>query len=452
MAVTAAHVGRQTVSKSIWRNVPLDIATVVLLLIYAFGTGAWIYQINQGLGVTGMRDVVTWGLYITFFMFFVGLSAGGLVVASAATVFGVTRLKPLSRLAIWVAFVSVLLAGLSIVPDIGRPDRLWHIVRYPNWSSPLVWDVAIITIYGVLSLVYLWLHSRQYLAERKSFLTFGFNSLSERAKDLDKRLVTIMAFVALPAAFALHSITAWIFGLQFARPYWFTSILAPWFITSALVSGLGLMLVVMLLLRRARAYEVPNETVTWLGGLLAAFIVADFFLLGAELLTRGWSEEPDGLDAVKVLVTGKYAWVFWSEIGLGTAAFVLMFVRRLRRVPSVVGVAAGLAIVSIFFKRLGLILVGFYEPIVGYEPGISLGEVDFSAASPLATGAPTSAVFAVTGTYTPTWVEYSAIAGLLALGALLIIWGVRLLPLREPVPELDNPARSGAPTGEGQEV
>lgn len=446
MAVTMAHPEKRAADDRMWRNVPLDIATVVLLVIYAFGTGAWIYQISQGLGVTGMRNVVTWGLYITFFMFFVGLSAGGLVVASAATVFGVERLKPLSRLAIWTAFVSVLLAGLSIVPDIGRPDRIWHLVRYPHWTSPLLWDVVIISTYGLLSLVYLWLHSRQALAERKSFLTFGFNSLSERAKRLDERVVTVMAFVALPAAFALHSITAWIFGLQYARPYWFTSILAPWFITSALVSGLGLMLVVMLLLRRAHAYDVPNETVSWLGGLLAAFIIADFFLLGAELLTRGWSEEPDGLNAVKVLVTGKYAWVFWSEVGLGTAAFVLMFVRRLRRVPGVVGVAGGLAIVSIFFKRLGLILVGFYQPIVGYEPGISLGEVDFGPATPLLTGAPTSAVFEATGTYTPTWVEYSAIAGLLALGALLIIWGVRLLPLRERVAE---PGRAGGQAGEG---
>ncbi len=430
MAVTTARSREHTVSQPVWRNLPLDIATIVLLLVYAFGTGAWIYQMSQGLGVTGMRNVVTWGLYITFFMFFVGLSAGGLVVASAATVFGVKRLEPLSRLAIWVAFVSVLLAGLSIVPDIGRPDRIWHLVRYPHWTSPLLWDVVIISTYGLLSLVYLWLHSRQVLAERKSWLTFGFDSLSERAKGLDKRLVTILAFVALPAAFALHSITAWIFGLQYARPYWFTSILAPWFITSALVSGLGLMLVIMLLLRRAHAYEVPNETVTWLGGLLAAFIVADFFLLGAELLTRGWSEEPDGLNAVKVLVTGKYAWVFWSEVCLGVAAFVLMFVRRLRKVPSVVGTAAGLAVVSIFFKRLGLILVGFYQPIVGYEPGVPLGKIDFGSATPLLTGAPTSAVFEATGTYTPTWVEYSAIAGLLALGALLVIWGVRLLPLR----------------------
>ncbi len=452
MSVTTARPGGYAVSGRVWRNVPLDIASVVLLVIYAFGTGAWIYQISQGLGVTGMRDVVTWGLYITFFMFFVGLSAGGLVVASAATVFGVERLKPLSRLAIWLAFVSVLLAGLSIVPDIGRPDRLWHLVRYPHWSSPLIWDVMIIAVYGLLSLAYLWLHSRQVLAERKSFWTFGLNSLSERAKSIDERLITIMAFVALPAAFALHSITAWIFGLQYARPYWFTSIMAPWFITSALASGLALMLVVMLLLRRARAYEVPDDTIAWMGGLLAAFVAADFFLLGAELLTRGWSEEPDGLDAVKVLVTGKYAWVFWSEVGLGVAAFVLMFVRRLRNTPSVVGVAASLVIVSIFFKRLGLILVGFYQPILGDQPGISIGEVKLGPGTPLLTGTPTSAVFQAAGTYTPTWVEYSAIAGLLALGALLVIWGVRLLPLRDHEGDPGPHVGGAAPAREREKV
>lgn len=423
----AVKVERQAVVRPLWRNIPFDLVTVGLLAVFAYGFGVWIYQLSNGLIVTGMRDVVTWGLYITFFMFFVGLSAGGLIVASAGSIFGVERLKPLSRLAIWVSLVCVALAAFFIVPDIGRPDRLWNLFRYPNWSSPLIWDVIIIGVYGVISVAYLWLHSRQDLAERKSRWTFGFSSLTQRARDWDKRLIAGMAFVALPAAISLHSITAWIFGFQFARPFWFTGILAPLFITSALVSGLALLLVIMLVTRQLKLFEVPKETFSWLGGLLAVFIVVDFFLLSAEFLTRQWSQEPAGQAAVNLLMTGKYMWVFWPEVAFGIIAFGLMFVPRFRMVPALVGAAATLALVSIFLKRLGLILVGFYNPLVGAEPGIPLGEVRETTAL----GLPGISSFEATGVYAPTWAEVSIIIGVLALGVLLIMWGIQVLPLWE---------------------
>lgn len=417
----------RTVRPPIWHNLPLTLWMAGLLAVFAYGVWAWTHQMSEGLALTGMRDVVTWGLYVTFFMFFVGLSAGGLIVASAASIFGVERLKPLSRLAIWVSFVCVALAAFFIVPDIGRPDRIWNLFRYPSWSSPLIWDVVIIGTYGFISLVYLWLHSRQDLAERRSPWSLGLNSLSQRAREWDRRLVTGIAYIALPAAIALHSITAWIFGLNIARPFWFTGILAPLFITSALVSGLALLLVITLILRQMKLFEVANETISWLGGLLAVFIVTDFFLLAAEFLTRGFTGAADQIDPMMLLVNGKYMWVFWPEVSLGGIAFGLMFVPQLRRSVPIVGLAATLALVSIFLKRLGLILAGFYYPLADSQPGIPLGEVREATA----TGIPTISSFDTVGVYAPTWVEYSIVIGLLALGLLLITWGVRVLPLRE---------------------
>ncbi len=437
----AARVGRPTIAKPLWRDVPFDVTMAILLAISAAGLAAWVYQINEGLVVTGMRDVVTWGLYITFFMFFVGLSAGGLIVASAGTIFGVERLRPLSRLAIWVSLVSVMLAAFFIIPDMGRPERVWHLFRYPSWSSPLIWDVVIIGSYGFISLLYLGVHSREALARAGARLPLGMSAITERAREIDRRVIMGIAYMALPAAIALHSITAWIFGLQFARPYWFTGIMAPLFITSALVSGLGLLLVIMLIARRMRAFDVPNSTISWLGGLLAVFIVADFFMLFAEFLTRQWSQEPDAKAPTDLLMTGKYMWVFWSEVALGIVAFAMMLAPRFRARPELVASAAALAVVSIFLKRLGLVLAGFYYPLVGWEPGIPLGEVREATG----TGVPTISSFAATGTYAPTWVEYTIIIGLLALGAALIIAGLRALPLREEQAEEAGPAGGREP-------
>ena len=125
----------------------------------AVGVAAFGYQFANGLVVTGMRNIVMWGQYILFFMFFVGLSAGGLIVASAGRLFGVKAFKPITRLAVLEATVAVILAATFILPDLGRPERILNIPLYFNPTSPMVWDISIVMVYmatvGVLRLALL---------------------------------------------------------------------------------------------------------------------------------------------------------------------------------------------------------------------------------------------------------------------------------------------------------
>jgi len=394
------------VAPSRWSD-PAFLSLVLLTAIGVVGIAAWIYQLSQGLIVTGMRNVVSWGLYITMFMLFVGMSAGGLVVASAGSVFGADRLKPLSRLAIWVAFACVAVAAAFVLPDLGRVERLWHLLVYPQWGSPLTWDLVIVVAYGALCLVYLWL---------------SFSKDPGR-----RRLVKSLSYVALPTAIALHTVTAWILGLQLSRPYWFTGILAPLFISSALVSGLAFLLLVALALRRLGTYSVTDDIVSWLGGLLSVFIAADFFMLASEFVTRAYARVPDQIGPVELLVSGQFAWVFWGEVMLGVLAFVVLVIPSGRRSPSLVALASGAAVVSIFLKRLGLILAGFHDPIVNNAPGISIGQVSQTTQ----VGLPGVSSFAAVGVYAPTWVEYVIALGWVALCGAVILWGVRSLPLEE---------------------
>lgn len=427
MAASAAHT--PTVSAGVGAptriGVPFVVGSLVLLAIFIAGMVAWGYQFSQGLIVTGMRNVVTWGLYIAFFMLFVGLSAGGLIVASAGTLFGARRLVPLAPLAIWVSLVTVLAAALLILPDMGHPERLLNLFLYAQVTSPLIWDIAIIFGYAILSAAYLWLHVRPALAARGSRLAFSRGPLSEGQLARNERLIRRFAYVALPLAIAIHSITAWIFGLQPSRPYWDTAILAPLFITSALVSGLGLMLVVILTARRFNLLAVPAETISLLGGLLAVFIATDFFMLFADYLTALYAGGPSRTDPINLLLSGQYSWVLIGEIILGVAAFVLLFTKRARAILPLVGLAGALAIVSVFLKRFGLIAAGLHFPLVDSQPGIPLGDVT----STTATGIPTEAPFAALGSYSPTIIEFAIIAGILALWVLVIAIGIRFLPI-----------------------
>ncbi len=126
------------------RSAKIWVGVLGLIVLWAFGS--WIYQLTQGLIVTGMRDEVSWGLYVTTFAFFVGLSAGGLIMASAAEVFGATSLRPLARIGVLSAAACVLLAAIELIPDLGRPERVLNLFRYPNWSSPMIWDVIIVPL------------------------------------------------------------------------------------------------------------------------------------------------------------------------------------------------------------------------------------------------------------------------------------------------------------------
>jgi len=377
----------------------------VLALLVIVGVGVWVYQLSRGMVVTDMRNITSWGLYIVSFMFFVGLSAGGLIISTVPRVFNATQFKPIAKLAVYLSFVCILLSVLFIVPDIGRPERLWHLIAYAHWTSPLLWDVIIIAVYLVLSIVYLWVIVQ-----------------NERGK-IGEGAYTAIAYVSLPVAILTHSITAWIFGLQIGRPFWNSALLAPFFVSSALVSGLALLMLVALILRRLRYFEVSDDLVENMGKLLAIFLIVDLFFLFCELLTGIYPEAAEGKDPVTLLLTDTGAPMFWFEVLVGgVVALVLLLHPATRRKPVPVGVASVLILIAIFFKRFNLLMAGFALPLVT-DPSVVTGP-----ASPNA-----DTFFQALEDYFPYFpslAEWIIVVGIVAFGALLLSLGLKHLPLK----------------------
>lgn len=394
----------------------------LLALLTAAGVAAFLYQFANGLVVTGMRNTVMWGQYILFFMFFIGLSAGGLIVASAGRLFGVRIFKPITRLAVLEATVAVMLAGIFILPDLGRPERVLNILLHPNVTSPMVWDITIVIIYTALSTTYVWLYTRADLARRGSRLAFGTGT-SEHELARDERIKSMMAWIALPAAILLHSITAWIFGLQISRGFWYSAIMAPLFIASALVSGLALVILLALAVRRFGRIRFDNELVAFLGGLLGVFITVEAFFVGAEFLTAAYPGAPHESGPVTRLLVGPFAPLFWMEVVVGLGVpFLILARRRTRMQPGWVAIASAIAVGGIFLHRLNLILNGLSYAPIGVEPGVSIGVWQ----------GPTATSFAMSNWYVPTIVEWLVVFGVLALGGLLFTIAVAVLPMQEP--------------------
>lgn len=361
----------------------------ILAVLTVIGIACWVMQLMNGLGVTGMSNVNSWGLYIAMFMLFVGLSAGGLIVASSAHVFGIESFKKIALPAVILSTVCICVAGVLILIDLGGIQRFWRLFTGPNFTSPLIWDVCIIAIYLVINILdIVWMRKGQEDKVRK------------------------LSYVALPVAILVHSVTAWIFGLQIARA-WYTAIMAPIFVASALDSGLALLILALLGLEAAGIINLEEETLAKLGKLLATFIAVDAFFIGCEVLTMAYPGAGEAV-ALSQMLSGATAPFFWFEIICGLLVpFLILAVAKNRTNKPLVITAAVLVVLGVAAKRLWLLLTSFITPNVEGAPGISLG-TQGAIADP-------GASFALAGTYAPTLPEVMIVIGVISLGAIVFM-------------------------------
>lgn len=381
---------------------------VVLMLI---GFGVYIRQLVYGLQVTGMSNPVSWGLYIITFAFLVGLSAGGLIVSSSAYVLKIKKLERMAPMGIVVAVACIVGAAAIILVDVGHPERVLNIVFGGRYTSPIAWDFLVITIYLCLGLFECWIFfSKRWRSE----------SEERREKALGKA-----AWCSLPIAILVHSITAWIFGLQVGRPYWNTSLMAPIFISSAIVSGLGILLIVAYFGRKNGIPGLEDDNVGTLAKILIGFILLDLFLLFCDFFTLAYAGGTMEADAANLILKGRFAPLLWTEFLVGMIVPLIILAKpSTRRSRGWLALAGFLVMGAVFLKRINIILPSFVLPNIQNAPGISTGRFVQSAGQFFIAD---KTSFAVMGSYFPTLSEILITVGVLALVAFVITIGVGLV-------------------------
>ncbi|WP_165252134.1 NrfD/PsrC family molybdoenzyme membrane anchor subunit [Adlercreutzia sp. ZJ304] len=358
-------------------------------VLAVIGVACWIYQLANGLAVTGMSNANSWGLYICMFMLFVGLSAGGLIVASSAHVFGIDKFKTVAKPAVICSTACICVAGMLVLVDLGGIAKVWRILTGPNFMSPLLWDMCIITIYLVINILDLvWMQKG----------------------DEDK--VRKLSYVALPVAILVHSVTAWIFGLQIARA-WYTAIMAPIFVASALDSGLALLLLGLILLDKVNIAKFDNSLMASLGKLLATFIAVDAYFVACELLTMAYPGAGEAV-ALSEMLTGATAPFFWFEIICGLLVpFVILAITKNREKRGIIVLASVLVVLGVACKRVWLLFTSFIHPNVYGGPGIASGTFD-AQQNP-------ADMWMLLGSYAPTFVEILVVIGVVSVGVLIFM-------------------------------
>ena len=256
--------------------------------------------------------------------------------------------------------------------------------------------------YLILSCVYLWAQLR---AERGQMSAVALR---------------VISVVALVCAVLVHSVTAWIFGLQQGHEMWHTALLAPWFVSSALVCGTALVMAVVIGLRAAGYLALDQANVVKLAKLLGAFVLVDLYFFGCDLLTEAFPGGA-GAEVVAMLVSGPLAPFFWVEVVGCAACAVICLTPSLRRNGLLVA-ASLLAIAGIFCKRVQLLVGGFQ---------IANLDLPFAMNSMSVTNWEGTLTEAYAGmVYWPTPLEFGVTLGVVALGCLIFFLGLKFLPLR----------------------
>ncbi len=399
------------------------------LLAAVVGVGAFAYsrQFARGLAVTGLRDWgvmrgAPWGMYVAFDVYFVGVSFAGITVAALIRLANIQKLRPISRLAELLTVTSLLLAGFTVLADLGQPLRgIVNLFRYARPQSPFFGTFTLVIAgYLFASLVYLYLDARADAAAcarvpgplqgLHRFLAAGYRD-TPAERERHHRVSFWLAVAILPLLVTAHSTLGFIFGLQAGRPGWFSALQAPAFVALAGVSGVGLLIVAAAVARRGLRAEdrLGPDVFRWLGNALLILTLAYLYFTAVEILTGIYASHEREAAVTKQMLLGSYGFLFWPSVGTLAAAAAILAWRylvpgRSLAPPVIAGVLVNLGAIG---KRL-LIVV----------PSLTTG----------------SLMPYPTGSYRPTWVEYAIVVGLFALGALLFVVAAKLFPIME-VPE-----------------
>src|ERR1035437_4916245 len=371
----------------------------ILLVLMGWFLYAWYYQLTNGLGVTGMRTPVgsSWGLYIVNFVFFIGITHAGIAIAAGIRLFHLKDYAALARIAELVTIFSLMAAGICIILDLGRPDRIFNIILTYPWrvtSSPLAGDITAGTTYLIFGITYMYIELRADLAMLAGKVKWGWlyrRLLPGYKPDERKRIERIVVWASIfnfPIMVMVHTTVAWIFGLQVGRPDWYTSIPGPSYVFGAVLTGVATVVIIAAIFRWVFHWEEFIKPLVFrgLGRFLSWVSIFYIYCILCEFMTVKWAGPLPELRVALAKTNGQFAVLYWFEIIALAIGFTVYLINTLFnnvfRVWSTVA-ASCLVVFALWIGRFIIVIPSLVNPFLPF-PG---------------------------GTYHPTWVEWSLVGG-----------------------------------------
>lgn len=403
-----------------------------LLIICVIGSIAYVRQLSEGLIVTSMRDYASWGIYISNFVFFVAISLVGSLITAVLRLSNVKWSTPLTRIAEIIAVSAITFASIIIVVDMGRPDRFYNLFLHGRLQSPIIWDVIVITTYFFISLLLLYFPllpdftimlssgkgSGSRLKKLYAFLGSFWKNTAQQKK-ISRRSVHILSITIIPVAFAIHTVTSWLFATTY-RPGWDSTNFGAYFISGAFLVGAGAVLVAMYVFREAYKLEkyITINNFDRMGKIVVMLALIYLYFNVNEFLVPAFKMKKTDADHLLGLFTGEYSRIFWFAISTSMFLPILILINRKGRRPFPAFVAGALVVVGSWFKRYLIVTPTLLHPF------LPMRDVPESYRH-----------------YFPSWEEWAIAIGSLAGFLLIITIFARIfpiIPIQETITETEQ--------------
>ena len=321
----------------------------VLAAGVAAGAFAWTYQIYSGLGVTGLRQPTMWAVYITNFVFWVGIGHAGTLVSAILFLFRSRWRTSVFRAAETMTIFAIATAGLFPLIHLGRVWWFYWLFPYPNerwlqpnFRSPLVWDAFAVGTYFTVSCVFWFIGmipdaatvregTRGWRRTLFAYLSLGWQGSAEQWRHFTAVYVLLAGFIT-PLVLSVHSVVSWDFAMA-QVPGWHSTIFAPYFVAGAIFSGCAM--VMTLLIPTRRLLRLEEVLTPWHFDNLAKMVLGMSLVVtygyAAESFMAWYSGNPFERDAFHMRYFGHYGYLFWIMITCNSVIPLVLFSPRVRR-------------------------------------------------------------------------------------------------------------------------
>ena len=343
------------------------------LLGLAIGGVCWGIQLVWGLGVAGYHPPVFWGVYITTFVFWVGIGHAGTLISAILFLPRSRWRTGIYRAAEAMTIFAVMTAALFPAIHVGRAWQAYWLFPYPNqrqlwqnFKSPLMWDVFAVSTYFTVSTVFFFIglvpdiaavrdNTRGYTQKLYAAMALGWHGTDRQWRHY-MAAYGFFAALATPLVLSVHSVVSWDFAMA-DTPGWHSTLFPPYFVAGAIFSGCAMVITLMLPLQRVFKldayihiwhFEHLAKLCMFTGGILT-------YSYGCEYFIAWYSDNPYEWGTFVDRVVGKYWWVFGTMVLCNCTIPLLWWFKRVRTS------FAGLFIVSIvinigmWFERYNII-------------------------------------------------------------------------------------------------
>jgi molybdopterin-containing oxidoreductase family membrane subunit len=420
---------------------PGPVYSALLLLCFclvAVGAGCWIHMIRTGIGVTGLNNPVGWGSFITNFVFWVGIGHAGTLISAILFLLRASWRTAIFRAAEASTIFAVATAGLFPLIHVGRIWVVYYMMPipngrelWPNFRSPLMWDVLAISTYLTVSLVFFVvglvpdiaaLRDRTPPGPKQWILTIASLGWLGSVRQWKHYMAAYVFFAGLatPLVISVHSVVSWDFAMSVV-PGWHTTIFAPYFVAGAILSGLAMVIVILVPLRKAfriqhiiRPFHIESMAKLLL---LTSLIVG--YAYGVEFFVAWYSGNVFEEAIFAYRAAGDYAIQFWTMVTCNAFVPLLIFIRKIRKSLGALFLIALLVNVGMWFERFNIIVTSLSHEFLPHGWGL----------------------------YSLSWVEWGIMLGAFGWFFLLFLSFVKVLPsvaVAEVKESMPHPVKGGA--------